>query len=72
MIQSLHATVGVTTLQAGWARMGAGFGLVESLRFEFEKADTIHIESLLELVTSWRRNGRDRGGALCAGWRKEW
>jgi hypothetical protein len=49
--QYLHATVGVATLQAGWARMRAGFGLVESMCFEFEKADAIHVESLLELVT---------------------
>jgi len=31
--------------------------------FEFGKADAIHEESLLELVTSWHRNGQDQGGA---------
>lgn len=64
----LHAAVGVAALQAGRARRVAGCGLVERMCFEFGKADAIHEESLLELVTSWRRNGRDRGGALCAGW----
>jgi len=55
--------VGVTALQAERARRVAGCGLVERMCFEFGKADAIHEESLLELVTSWHRNGQDQGGA---------